>query len=412
MPEHKKFVILFTNHYPFSPGEEFLENEIEILSKSFEITVVPLSGKGELRQVPSGVKVELSLSARIERLSNCRTERFVSGLFNLVSSGEKVQSFFPKNIVEMINYSALGKAILDWFEEHYSQDTNRFIMYSYWLTYAAFGIALIKRKFHGLTAISRAHAHDLYEHEDQRRLPYRRFILNWLDRVYCISEDGREYLTRKFPTFNKKVMVSRLGTRDYGLSEIPDSCLKIISCSSISIVKRIDLIVSGLEKFARLNPSKKICWTHIGSGQLMTQIIDKAKILDGRNNVHYKFLGRLDHEEVFSYFKNNPVDFLINTSSSEGLPVSIMEAMSFGIPIIATNVGGTSELVTDKTGVLIPKNCSPEDVSEALTRISKNSRSTDFRIEVRNAWKSKVNAQENFTNFAEQLNSISEQNTD
>jgi len=412
MPEHKKFVILFTNHYPFSPGEEFLENEIEVLSKSFEITVVPLSGKGELRQVPSGVKVELSLSARIERLSNCRTERFVSGLFNLVSSGEKVQSFFPKNIVEMINYSALGKAILDWFEEHYSQDTNRFIMYSYWLTYAAFGIALIKRKFHGLTAISRAHAHDLYENSDQRRLPYRRFILNWLDRVYCISEDGREYLTRKFPTFSKKIMVSRLGTRDHGLSEIPDGCLQIISCSSISIVKRIDFIVSGLEKFARLNPSKKICWTHIGSGQLMTQIIDKAKILDGRNNVHYKFLGRLDHEEVFSYFKNNPVDFLINTSSSEGLPVSIMEAMSFGIPIIATNVGGTSELVTDKTGVLIPKNCSPEDVSEALTRISKKSRSADFRIEVRNAWKSKANAQENFTNFAEQLNSISEQNTD
>ena len=107
-----------------------------------------------------------------------------------------------------------------------------------------------------------------------------------------------------------------------------------------------------------------------------------------------------------------PVDVLINTSSSEGLPVSIMEAMSFGIPIIATNVGGTSELVTDKTGILIPKNCSPEDVSEAINRISKKSRSTDFRIEVRNAWKSKVNAQENFTNFAEQLNSISEQNTD
>jgi len=88
-----------------------------------------------------------------------------------------------------------------------------------------------------------------------------------------------------------------------------------------------------------------------------------------------------------------------------------MEAMSFGIPKIATNVGGTSELVTDKTGILIPKNCSPEDVSEALNSISKKSRSTDFRMEVRNAWKSKVNAQENFTNFAEQLNSISEQNT-
>jgi len=105
----------------------------------------------------------------------------------------------------------------------------------------------------------------------------------------------------------------------------------------------------------------------------MSQIKDKARILDGRDNVDYKFLGRLDHVEVFSYFKNNPVDVLINTSSSEGLPVSIMEAMSFGIPIIATDVGGTSEPVTDKTGILIPGDCSPEDVSEALNSISKKS---------------------------------------
>jgi len=412
MPEHKKLLILFTNHYPFSPGEEFVENEIEILSKSFEITVVPLSGRGELRQVPSSVKVELSLLTRIEKLSNGRSARLAKGFFNFVSSGEKVHGFFPKSIVEMINYSALGKAIQDWFEEHYSQDRNSLIIYSYWLTHAAFGVALIKRKFDGLTAISRAHAHDLYENADQRRLPYREFILRWLDRVYCISEDGREYLTKKFPTFNKKIVVSRLGTRDHGLSETPDGCLKIMSCSSVTKVKRVDLIVSGLEKFASLNPSMKISWTHIGSGPLMTQIIDKARILDDRSNIHYKFLGRLDHEEVFSYFKNDPVDVFINTSSSEGLPISIMEAMSFGIPIIATNVGGASELVTDKTGILIPKNCSPEDISEALNRISKKSTSTDFRIEVRNAWKSKVNAQENFTNFAEQLNSISEQNTD
>ncbi len=134
MPGHKKLLILFTNHYPFSPGEEFLENEIEILSKSFEITVVPLSGRGELRQVPSSVKVELSLLTRIEKLSNGRSARLAKGFFNFVSSGEKVHGFFPKSIVEMINYSALGKAIQDWFEEHYSQDRNSLIIYSYWLT--------------------------------------------------------------------------------------------------------------------------------------------------------------------------------------------------------------------------------------------------------------------------------------
>ena len=50
----------------------------------------------------------------------------------------------------------------------------------------------------------------------------------------------------------------------------------------------------------------------------------------------------------------NDFDLFVNMSLSEGIPVSIMEAISFGIPIIATNVGGNAEIVNDETGVLIP----------------------------------------------------------
>lgn len=52
----------------------------------------------------------------------------------------------------------------------------------------------------------------------------------------------------------------------------------------------------------------------------------------------------------------NDFDLFVNMSLSEGIPVSIMEAISFGIPIIATNVGGNAEIVNDETGVLIPVN--------------------------------------------------------
>lgn len=40
-------------------------------------------------------------------------------------------------------------------------------------------------------------------------------------------------------------------------------------------------------------------------------------------------------------------------SDSEGIPVSIMEAMSFGIPVIARNVGGMSEIVNEENGLLL-----------------------------------------------------------
>lgn len=56
-------------------------------------------------------------------------------------------------------------------------------------------------------------------------------------------------------------------------------------------------------------------------------------------------------------------------SLSEGIPVSIMEAISFGIPIIATNVGGNAEIVNDETGVLIPVNIDQAAFNETVSDI-------------------------------------------
>ena len=61
-------------------------------------------------------------------------------------------------------------------------------------------------------------------------------------------------------------------------------------------------------------------------------------------------------------------DSFITTSSTEGLPVSIQEAMAAGIPIIGTNVGGIPEMI-DGNGVLLSANPSNKEVAEAILRI-------------------------------------------
>ena len=58
----------------------------------------------------------------------------------------------------------------------------------------------------------------------------------------------------------------------------------------------------------------------------------------------------------------------INLSSSEGIPVSIMEAQSFGIPVIATNVGGSGEIVVSETGVLVDENRTEASVLLSLNK--------------------------------------------
>ena len=105
-----------------------------------------------------------------------------------------------------------------------------------------------------------------------------------------------------------------------------------MSCSNLIKVKRIDLILESLS-FIK---NRKIDWFVIGDGPMRKYIEENEKRLDGDINI--KMVGRLQNKEVYDFYKKENPDLFINLSSSEGVPVSIMEAMSFGIPVIATDV--------------------------------------------------------------------------
>jgi colanic acid/amylovoran biosynthesis glycosyltransferase len=68
--------------------------------------------------------------------------------------------------------------------------------------------------------------------------------------------------------------------------------------------------------------------------------------------VTYAFTGELRPEQVRSLYETQPFDAFINTSKSEGIPVTIMEALYAGIPVIAPAIGGIPELVDSEVGCL------------------------------------------------------------
>jgi len=89
----------------------------------------------------------------------------------------------------------------------------------------------------------------------------------------------------------------------------------------------------------------------IGEGPLRKSLEDMACRLDLDERV--LFLGGLSKSEVFAYLQLADV-FVLN-SSYEGLPHVVLEAMIAGTPIVATDAGGTKEVISnEKTGLLIP----------------------------------------------------------
>jgi colanic acid/amylovoran biosynthesis glycosyltransferase len=105
--------------------------------------------------------------------------------------------------------------------------------------------------------------------------------------------------------------------------------------------------------------------------------------LELSDRVH--FLGFLDEDEIICELQD--CDLFVLPSFVEGLPVSAMEAMAIGVPVIATNIAGTSELVEDgRTGLLVR----PSDSQALADAIVKMIAGYDFRLGIAKLGRQKV----------------------
>lgn len=221
-------------------------------------------------------------------------------------------------------------------------------------------------------------------------------VFEKIDAVYPISEDGKEYLRNEYNReYSSKVKLSRLGT----IKKYPDFCgeknngntVTIVSCAYLVPLKRIHLIPEALKM-----SSKDIFWVHFGGGELFETIEKSIQTLP--NNIHVRLMGSVSNDEIQEYYSTHYVDAFVNVSEIEGIPVSIMEAQSFGIPVIATDVGGTSELVVDRqNGVLLKKDFQHEELLKAIDLIMENARM--FRKKAKSSWDEHSNAEINYRSF-------------
>ncbi len=166
----------------------------------------------------------------------------------------------------------------------------------------------------------------------------------------------------------------------------------IASCSSIIDVKRLDLIIDIL---SQLNID--FYWVHIGTGELEEKIRKYASKKLKKEN--YKFLGRIDNSKILQTYIDYDVDYFINMSDSEGIPVSIMEAISLGIPCIARNVGGNPEVVNNEYGLLL-NDIKNEYINEFLSlRLQNTKKYQELSINSLEKWKKDYNAERNYIDF-------------
>jgi colanic acid/amylovoran biosynthesis glycosyltransferase len=399
--KERKKLILLTSKFPYGKGETFLENEFPFLLNGFEeIIIFSESNKGESRIKYTRVEIKLLLSinwkSRIKAFFN---QEFYRELNSLKKLGKFNLSTFRTAWYSLSKSTCIAKQ-LESLENNESS-----VFYSYWLDEKALALALLKRKNPSFNVISRAHGWDVYEERHPNNyLPYRNLLTENLDAIYTISENGKAYLLDRYQILTEKIQMSRLGTLP--LVAIPEKLksdsFHILSISSIIPLKRVEKILEVVSCI----PTIKIKWTHIGTGSEFEKIKDIAIQKSQQNpNFSFELKGQMTNTEVRGLLATNYFDLFLNLSETEGIPVSIMEAQSAGIPVLATNVGGTSEIANNENGFLVEKDFNQEEVVSIIQKYL--SSTNEEKQRKRNAsyenWKQSYNAETNYNQFVELL---------
>lgn len=395
----KNEIFVFTDNFPFGISEAFLNSEALFLPKYFDtVHYVPLWKNGELRDLPEGSIVEKPLLG-FNPKGNIKL--VLKGLFCLSPFFFAIPIFFEEKAWKgkkrfwdfMTSFLIIRATYAAW---SHKLDGNA-LLYSYWGDKTALLLSFFKKKF-GCVCISRFHGTDLYEEACGGYKPFRRWLFKALDLAVPISEDGKRYLMERYGyDAPKRIEVCRLGVFDHGLnSQDENTAFQIVSCSNIVPVKRVSLLAEAIGQL-----DFKVEWTHIGDGPLRAEV--EAIITKFPKNVTGVLLGAMPNKKVLEYYSTHHVDLFVNVSESEGVPVSIMEAFSFGIPVMATDVGGVSEIVDDTVGNLLPDDVTAQQLKALIDRFYARGDKKAIRENARNRWAERSDAKKNYSGFCELL---------
>jgi glycosyltransferase involved in cell wall biosynthesis len=142
-----------------------------------------------------------------------------------------------------------------------------------------------------------------------------------------------------------------------------DACV-VLTVRRLVYKNGIDTLIASAEIAVKKNP--KLVFIVVGKGPDFNEVEEKIVQLGMQRNL--RLTGFVSDRDLPFYY--NVADlFALPSKSGEGLPLVALEAMATGLPVIATDVGGTSEVINEAYGKLVPPN-SPNSLAEAILEFS------------------------------------------
>lgn len=141
---------------------------------------------------------------------------------------------------------------------------------------------------------------------------------------------------------------------------------KLLWVRSFSPIYNPKMAINVVYELKKEFPNASLCMV----GPDKENLIQDYKKLADELNVAVTFTGKLSKEEWI--LLSNDYSIFINTTHFDNTPVSLIEAMALGLPIVSTNVGGIPFLVKDKENALLVNDDAVFEMVDAIKSLVKN----------------------------------------
>ena len=292
-------------------------------------------------------------------------------------AGGKVSCFTSKNNIQMILQYL---KIIKYCKKHQIQ-----IIHAH-LPWAGFVSRLVHYKI-GIPVIYTEH--NLQERYHLITKLINKWSFNFQTLAIGVSEDVTQSIVQNInPTIYYKTILNGVDVQNFQRNnseqrsavrkqyDIPEDAILVGTVAVFRFQKRLDKWLEIMNEAIGKNP--KIYGIIVGAGILEPDIYAKHKELHLEGKVFFTGI----QSNVKPYYE--AMDVFMMSSSFEGLPIALLEAMSMGCAIVSTNAGGIKEVIQNKeNGILVAVDDWKKMSSSLLTLVENPSQLAYFQMEAR-----------------------------
>lgn len=241
------------------------------------------------------------------------------------------------------------KLLLYLFKEVYKQEVNPDILYGHYLGCCA--MALAAKIKYGVPAVGIEHWSKMGFNPIKKS--YRLLaesIYPYLDKQLVVSQSLKDNIKRNIgiDTLVVHNMIGQKFADNLIETEVKQGLFKITSVGSLLHVKGYDILIEAMNMISKELPNWELII--IGEGPERASLQEAIEKYGLQNNI--KLIGRKNKDEIIK--RLNESTMYVSSSRSENFSVSIIEALSAGLPVVATDCGGIKECLNEKNGLLAP----------------------------------------------------------